>query len=174
MKRLLFIGDSLTSYFDWQRRFREYDVVNAGASGEQAGELLERLDMLAAEVPSADFVFLMTGINDILSEDFAIVDTYRDIVKRLRLLYPKALTVVQSILPVDLPWIYSSIINEINHSISTVAAEAGAVFLDLYQLFVDDRGVPKPAYLDDDGVHLTNRGYAIWSAEVEALLGRPA
>jgi len=32
-KRIAFIGDSLTEYFDWQNRFPEYEVMNLGIAG---------------------------------------------------------------------------------------------------------------------------------------------
>ena len=170
MKNLVFIGDSLTEWFDWQRRFPEQHVTNLGISGEQVEGLLGRRDRIRKQIDNPDCIFLMTGINNIVLERYDIIGPYRDIVRDLTTWYKKAIIVVQSILPVDLEWISTDTIKETNDRLKQIAHEYGAEYLDIHSLFVDSKGKPKSDYLQDDGVHLSSKGYDMWAKELERFL----
>ncbi len=171
-KNIVFIGDSLTEFFDWQRRFPEHSVVNLGIAGETFGGLLSRIDRVLSIVKNPDFIFIMTGINDIAMEDYDIIAAYREILKSLSSSFHDALIVVQSILPVKLPWIDNGRIIGINISLEELSHEFHAEFLDLYSLFADKDGGPVAEYLLYDGVHLSDKGYEKWSEVVEGFLRR--
>jgi lysophospholipase L1-like esterase len=79
-KHLVFIGDSLTEWFDWQRRFPDYTVTNLGISGEPIEGLLERRDRIRSQLTDPDYIFLMTGINNIAMEQYDITGPFREIV----------------------------------------------------------------------------------------------
>jgi lysophospholipase L1-like esterase len=170
---LLFIGDSLTEWFDWQARFPCFSVTNLGVSGETVEGLLDRLDRVRQRAGRPDAIFLMTGINNIAMGRSDILPPYREVVSRLRRDIPKAAFVIQSVLPVTTPWIDRSVIPKINERLARLAAETGARYLDVHGKFLDPDGSPRPDYLLDDGVHLSDKGYAAWAETVEAFLKRP-
>ena len=66
-RNLVFIGDSLTQWFDWQRRFPDDAVMNLGISGETVEGLLSRREAIREKVHNPDIIFLMSGINDLLT-----------------------------------------------------------------------------------------------------------
>jgi lysophospholipase L1-like esterase len=169
-KHLVFIGDSLTEWYGWQERFPSYRVMNLGISGETVEELLERRNRIRERIKGPDIIFLMTGINNILSERYDITVPYREIVRNLTTWYKGAKIVVQSLLPVDMPWIHNDTIRTINRHLADIAREHDAEYLDVYGHFVDENGKPKPRLLSDDGVHLAAKGYEIWAATVEKHL----
>lgn len=169
-KRLVFIGDSLTEWFNWQDRFPAFRILNLGISGETVEELLDRRDHIRSRVESPDFIFLMTGINNVLSERYDITKSYSEIVRNLKTWYKGATVVVQSLLPVDIPWIRNDTIRTINRHLTEIAQEHGAEYLDVYAAFTDANGNPKPGLLSDDGVHLAGRGYDVWAKTVEKYL----
>lgn len=169
---LVFIGDSLTEWYDWQERFPAYRATNLGISGETVEELLDRRDMLRERIDAPDALFLMTGINNILSERYDITVPYREIVRNLSTWYKGAKIVVQSLLPVDMPWINNDTIRTINRHLSDLAREHDADYLDAYSRFVDRNGKPIPGLLSDDGVHLAAKGYAVWASVVEKYLNQ--
>lgn len=169
-KKLVFIGDSLTQWCDWERRFPEYQVTNLGISGETAEGLLARRERVRAQITSPDFIFLMTGINNIASEQHDIIQPYREIVRNLTTWYKQATVVVQSILPIALAWIDNRMIQDLNGQLDEIAHEMGATYLDVYAMFVDSRGKPISGYLSDDGVHLADKGYDAWAKEVGRFL----
>jgi lysophospholipase L1-like esterase len=167
---IVFIGDSLTEWYDWQARFPAYRVTNLGISGETVEELLDRRDYIRESVKDPNIVFLMTGINNILSEHYDITVPYREIVRNLTTWYKGAKVVVQSLLPVDMPWISNDTIRTINRHLSELAREHDAEYLDVYGHFVDESGKPRPGLLSDDGVHLAAMGYEVWAKVVEEYL----
>jgi lysophospholipase L1-like esterase len=168
--QLVFIGDSLTQWFDWQGRFPDYEVVNLGISGETVEGLLARRESIRSQIDDPEYVFLMTGINNIANEQYGITEHYREVVRNLTTRYKRSKVVVQSILPVDLPWISNNIINDTNRDLKKIALEFAAEYLDIYSTFVDSKGNSKKGYLSDDGVHLARTGYEAWANEVEKLL----
>jgi lysophospholipase L1-like esterase len=172
IKHLVFIGDSLTEWFDWQERFPAYRVLNLGISGETVEELLGRRDRIRSRVESPDFIFLMTGINNILSESYDITRPYAEFVRNLTTWYKGATVVVQSLLPVDMPWIKNDTIRTINRYLAEIAREHNAEYLDVYAAFTDANGNPKPGLLSDDGVHLAGKGYDVWAKTVENYLSK--
>jgi lysophospholipase L1-like esterase len=171
-KQLVFIGDSLTQWFDWEGRFPGYRVLNLGISGETVEGLLSRRELIRTQVRNPRWIFLMTGINNIANGQEDIVAPYEEIVRNLTTWYKKATIVVQSLLPVELSWISSDVIKNANRHLQEIAGKYNADYLDVYRLFVDSAGRPKQGYLTDDGVHLAARGYAVWADEVERFLSR--
>ncbi len=136
-KSIAFIGDSLTEWFDWQKRFPDYRVSNLGISGEPVEGLLARRDRIRAAVDNPDYLFLMTGINNIATEQYDITGPYREIVRNLTTWYKKSRIVVQSILPVTLAWISNDVIRDANRALERLAGEYRADYLDIYRFFVD-------------------------------------
>ena len=51
--RLLFLGDSLVDFGNWQHRLPQHRVTSSGVPGEQAEELLWRLPVQTAAAPEA-------------------------------------------------------------------------------------------------------------------------
>jgi lysophospholipase L1-like esterase len=169
-RRLLFIGDSLTEWYDWEQRLPDYEVTNLGISGETVEELLDRRDRIRNRAGSPDFVFLMTGINNILQERYDITGPYQEIVRNFTTWWKGATVVVQSLLPVEYSWINNDLLRDINRSLAGIARDAGAEYLDVFSTFVDAAGNVKAGLLSDDGVHLANKGYEAWAKVVEGFL----
>lgn len=169
-KKILFIGDSLTEFYDWEERFPRYKVFNLGISGERVEELYDRLPRVFSKINEIDYVFIMTGINNIAMEDFNIISSYKNIVKDMTEYYNKATLVIQSILPIRLYWIDNKLIRAINLSLKEIAEEFNAEYLDVYSLFVTEDDKANRLYLLEDGVHISNRGYEVWSQAVEDYL----
>lgn len=170
MSYLVFIGDSLTQWCEWERRFPEDRVANLGISGETVEGLLARRERIRSRISEPDFIFLMTGINDLANERYNIIAPYREIVRNLTTWYKRATVVVQSILPVGPGWISNTAIKDANHRIEQAARTSNAEYLDLYSRFVDEDGNPKQGYLSEDGIHLAARGYDAWTNEVAIFL----
>ena len=166
-KRLIFAGDSLTEWFDWQARFPGYAIENLGISGETVEGLLSRTGRIITGFPAPDFLFLMTGINNIAMQDYGIISPYRELLRRCQQGWPSTHIVAQSVLPVLLEWIEQWRIPEINAGLKELCRGLDVSYLDVYRSFTDESGVPREDLLMDDGVHLSTKGYEVWSAVVE-------
>jgi lysophospholipase L1-like esterase len=169
-RQLVFIGDSLTEWYDWASRFPNDDVTNLGISGETVGELLERRELVRSRAGNPDWVFLMSGINDVLQERHQITPFYREIVRNYSTWWKRAAIVVQSLLPIEYAWISNDLIRDLNRHLLDIAREQEARYLDVYAAFVNAQGSVKQGLLSDDGVHLSSSGYEVWAREVERLL----
>jgi lysophospholipase L1-like esterase len=168
---ILFLGDSLIEFYDWQGRFPDYAVSNLGISGEPVEGLLARIPGIINKHPSADVIILMTGINNVAMEDHEFLGAYREIVQNLKSAYPAAKIYVSSLLPVVAFFISNEVVQKVNIDLRKIAAHAGVVFYDIHRLFIDTDGRAISDYYLEDGVHLSGKGYAAWSADLEKILG---
>jgi lysophospholipase L1-like esterase len=168
MKEIVFIGDSLTEFFDWQNRLPGFSVQNLGSAGEPVEELLERLRRLRF-FRNPDCLFLMTGINNLRRGDHEITGRYREVVDYLAAEIKDGVIALQSILPA-LRWVPPEVIIDANRAIRGMADLHGMEYLDLYSLFLNSDGTPDAELFDEDGIHLSAKGYTIWSRAVEDFL----
>jgi lysophospholipase L1-like esterase len=166
-KDILFIGNSLIEFFDWAGRFLSHNVYNLGRAGETVEGLLARLDGAVEEHPSANLVFVQTGLNNVAMEDTGFIGSYRKIIEKLSSSYPHAPIYVTSLLPTLLEEISPGAIANVNASLRDMALEGGARYLDIHSLFVE-RGIRE--CLLEDGVHLNDTGYEVWAAALEKII----
>ena len=169
-KKVVFIGDSLTEWYDWQRRFPDKVTMNLGIAGEPVEGLLQRREVIRARIRDPDYIFLMTGINNIGMGRYDITAPYREIVRNLTTWNKRSKLVVQSILPVEIPGLDNSVIEETNRQLEQIAREHNAEYLDIYRHFIHANGKVRSEYLDEDGVHLSSQGYQAWSNAVAGFL----
>jgi lysophospholipase L1-like esterase len=168
MKGIIFIGDSLTEFYDWQNRFPAYRVKNLGNAGETVEGLLERMRRLRI-FRNPDYFFLMTGINNLMRGDYDIADRYKEALDLIAVEVRESVIVVQSILPVT-RWVPPAVIEEVNSALRRMAKSHGMIYFDLYSLFLNGGGPADPALFDEDGVHISYKGYAVWSDAIEKFL----
>jgi len=169
---LLFLGDSLIEYFDWQKRFPGHKAGNFGNAGESVQGLLSRVMTIRKSFPEADKIFIMTGINNIAMGDHDFIDFYRVIIERLQSAYPAANIIVNSLLPVNMEFIENDTVKKVNEALQNLAKETGAAFLNVYDMFIDTQGRVINEYLLEDGVHISSEGYNVWSRAVEEIINR--
>ena len=168
--KLLFIGDSLIEFFDWQERFPKNIVYNRGISGETVEGLYARLEIVFSQIAEADLVFVMSGINNLAMGDKTFIPIYRKIIRGLKEHYISSKIFVQSLLPVIFPWISNDVIRTVNTQLQKMAAEENVHYLALHPLFLGQGDKPEKTYLMEDGVHVSEKGYAVWSGEIEKHL----
>lgn len=168
--RLIFLGDSLIEYFDWQERFPEHKVANLGMAGESVEGLLSRVLRVKQSCPEADMIFIMSGINNVAMGDTGFIDFYRVVLERMTSAYPGAKIIVHSLLPVLMDFISNESVCRVNESLKKLAQDTKAEYLDIYSRFVDTKGRPVRENLLDDGVHVSREGYVVWSKVVEQVI----
>jgi lysophospholipase L1-like esterase len=172
MKHILFIGDSLVEFFDWQKRFSGHTIANLGIAGETVEGLYSRIRKIIRKFPSPDLILIMTGINNVAMEDLGFLDSYRKVVEALSSAYPHTRIVLHTLLPTLLPWIPKETIREMNRLLHKIAQEMHTEVLDLHNRFVDPQGNPIKDYLLPDGVHLSEKGYARWAEVLTRIIDK--
>ena len=166
-KELIFIGDSLVEFYDWAARFPAHRVHNMGRAGETVEGLLSRLGREIESWPAPDYVFIMSGANNVAMEETGFIAEYRETINRIKSKFPGARLYVHSLLPTLLPWVAPETIRHVNGYIRELARETGAGYLDVHSLFLE-AGVRD--CLVEDGVHVSERGYEVWSRAVEEVI----
>ncbi len=166
---ILFLGDSLIEYFDWQGRFPDHKVANLGVAGESVEGLLSRVVKVKDVCPKADMIFIMSGINNVAMGDLEFFDFYEAILEKLSSAYPHARIYINSLLPALVDFISNESIRQANDLLKGLAEKSGVKYLDIYKIFVDTKGRPIREYLLDDGVHPSRTGYDVWSGAVEEI-----
>lgn len=166
-KEILFIGDSLIEFFDWAARFPGHRVQNLGRAGETVEGLLNRMNREIGGWPRFDYVFIMSGANNLAIEETGFIAEYREIIRKFQAQSPGAKVYVNSILPMLLQWIPPEMIKYTNKYLRELAAETGATYLDIHSLFLE-AGVRE--CLLEDGVHISEKGYEVWSKAVEEVI----
>ncbi|MBW4574092.1 MAG: hypothetical protein KME08_02285 [Aphanothece sp. CMT-3BRIN-NPC111] len=172
-------GDSLSQSFPITLLPPKRTWLNQGISGETSAGLLRRLHLFDQTQP--EVIFVMIGINDLLRgmKGETVLANQQQIIRYLRQVHPQSQIVIQSILPHvgtsstkesrdRLSKIPNSSIREMNRKISAIAAQEGALYLDLQPLFTDAQGNLRPE-LSTDGLHLSRQGYLIWGAALQSF-----
>ena len=180
MKKIIFIGDSITANFTELKRHQH--VLNKGVSGDRTTDVIERLYDIKKEDPEE--VFLMIGINDLLTNnhiwftDFpiSITTTYDFIVQYLIKHLNTKRIILFSILPIssfvvikrDIEASVNEQIDEMNIYIKSLADQHNLTYIDLNQHYKGENRMKK-AYTTD-GVHLTKEGYELFYKKIQSFL----
>lgn len=169
-KRLLFIGDSLIEFFDWERRFPGHVVFNRGRAGETVEGLLSRFHQGLSGIERPDSVFIMTGINNLAIGDGNFISAYESVLENMREIWPHVRIYMHNLLPVLFPMISNDEITEVNKRLKKISDEHDVHYIDIHAMFLDREGRPIAAYLLDDGVHVSDKGYKAWSDVIEQII----
>lgn len=169
-ENIVFLGDSITSFYPLNSIFNDMPVINSGVSGYKTTDILDRMeDMVYKYNPTK--VLLLIGINDIndhrTEEDReTTVNNIKKIIDNIRTNRPKAKLYVESIYPInpdnDKNWseeMDNEIIKKINKNIEEYCNSKKIVYIDIFDELMDDNGCFSKEY-SDDGLHPNNVGYA--------------
>lgn len=149
-----YVGLSVSSYFT-----KEAFTVN--------GVSMTAAEALAA-TPDFSKVYLKFGINEIgwvSTEKF--VEGYAKIIEHVYSCNPDAIIFINSVLPVSHeaiekdPGLDNDKIVEFNQGLRQLAADYGAIYLDVAGIFVDEDGY-MPYNYSFDGVHLNPNSVLYW------------
>ena len=161
---IVFLGDSITEYGQWEELLNNSKVKNRGISGDTTWGLLRRLKGITSSQPKA--IFLMIGINDFLFiGQEKIIKNYSQIIQQIKSETPNSQLFIQSVLPVNSSVKKTVFDNEaitsLNKALRKSANKEGVTYLDIHQRLLDNDDVLK-AEFTADGVHINGAAYMIW------------
>ena len=167
-ENIVFLGDSITDYYDLDKYYPDNNVVNSGISGNVADDILSDMyNRVYKYNPSK--IFLLIGTNQIPvgDSDDDIVEDIKKIVNIIHENRPIAKIYVESIYPVNKGLDKNAVKNrdndrivEINKKIEEIVKDKEYIeYINIYDSLLKD-GVLNEEY-SEDGLHLNDKGYEI-------------
>lgn len=167
---IIFLGDSITDYCEWQEFFRSVPIKNRGICGDTTEGILNRINEIVNSSPTK--IFLMIGINDINQgrQVENIFNSYEKILKEFRSQTPETSVFIQSLLPVNNRLFPNNLVNQkvilLNKNLRELTKALSFQYIDLFPYFLDGDQELDVRYTTD-GVHLNGQGYLLWKKIIE-------
>ena len=182
---LVMFGDSITHFWEWKHPdswaalTNGHSVLNCGYGGDRTQHLLWRLEHGELDGYTAKNVAILIGTNNNSSKDTKpedVADAVQRIVAVVKEKQPQAKILLHAIFPRgesgntrhSAPRLRNDATNVL--LVKLAAKDPSVIWVDVCLKFLDETGwVPKS--MMGDGIHPTEAGYAIWSAELKKALG---
>lgn len=168
---IVFLGDSLTKYNNWQELFPDKNVLNYGYSDATLEDIYYFKNSVIQLNP--DYIVIGGGTNRLTKLGDKNIHCYRAMLEAFtQCTYAKIY--VQSIPPLtrqgcSLFGYTVQDIQDYNKQLEDLANEYGCTFVDIYSLYADSDG-----FLNDrdsvDGIHLTEDAYIPWEEAIKQAL----
>lgn len=161
---VVFIGDSIIDYANWDDVFPEVKIANRGIKSDTSSGVLKRLHSI--KTSNADVAFLMIGTNDVIQkvEIKTVVSNVQKIVEELS---PVMELHIQSILLTQKSDRNPAIV-KLNQNLEELAINNGLEYIDLNGVLA-----PNGSLSDDytsDGIHLNGFAYRLWAQHIESYI----
>lgn len=172
-ENVVFIGDSITYFYDLEKYYKSLPVINSGIGGYRTDDVYNTLrEKLYVYNPTK--VFLLVGTNDFLDgkNNEYIVNKIEDIVDTIHDNRPNAKIYLESIYPInntDNKKIDKKMVNnrdnnrikEINKELKEYCKEEElCTYIDMYNELVDGDGNLRLEYTTE-GLHISDKGYEV-------------
>ena len=167
-KDIVFLGNSIMDFTDWNELLQLKEARNRGISGDISFGVLERLDEVTEGKPAK--VFVLIGINDISRNipDSIILDNYKKIIRRIKSESPKTKIYFNTLFPVNNTFTDRAHFNKdehilyINEELKKIGTTEKITVIDIHLQFLDaDKRLDKKYTYD--GLHPNSEGYLKWS-----------
>lgn len=172
-QQVLFIGDSLTEWFQLEKHFPDVDIINEGIAGDTTYGVLERLDEIIEN--QVDMIFLMIGINDVFNgfQKDDIIENQELIIEQILTHVNGTKVIVQSLLPVNesmlgSPGYLNKLIRYINKELKSHCDARKLTYLNLFPDFLEGKEMKKE--YTTDGGHLSEAGYDLWAEKIREYI----
>ena len=173
----LFLGDSITDFYDLDKYYEGLPVVNSGISGNTTEDILSNMDSRVYNYNPSK-VFLLIGTNDLLRDKSVeeITENIEIIVNNIRKNEPQTEIYIESIYPVNYELDKSMVgdrsnedIKQINENLKKYCQKNDCTYIDTYNILIDEDGNFSEEYTDD-GLHPNDKGYEVITEELKKYL----
>lgn len=171
---VLFLGSSSIRLWDVKKSFPEMLVVNRGFGGSQICDSTHYADRLV-NIHQPRLVVFYAGDNDIAGgkSPGQVRDDFRDFVEKVRGPQPELPILFIAIKPSIARWKLADEIKEANRLIKDDLEELGNItYVDVWPAMLDEQGEPRKELFADDGLHLNEKGYEVWTELVGPSVGK--
>jgi lysophospholipase L1-like esterase len=169
---ILFVGSSSIRLWDLQRSFPGMSILNRGFGGSHISDSIEHADVLILRHRPRLVVFY-AGDNDIASgkPPATVVADFRTLVRRIHQALPKARIAFIGIKPSPQRWKLIDRVRAANAQIRRFAeTDERIAFVDVDGPMLGWNERPRVDLFVADGLHLSPKGYELWTALVRPFL----
>ena len=173
-ENIVFLGDSITEFYDLDKYFDDVYHVQSGRNGDKTYEILDNMyERVYRYNPSK--VFIMLGINNIVYDNSSaedVVNDIKEICDKIVERNPYTEIYIESIAPYSNEWKdnhdntahdeeeVNAKVKEANKLLKEYAKEKDYKYIDIYDLLINDEGKLESKYFKD-GLHPNDEGYKI-------------
>ena len=165
---IVFLGDSITSRYDLNKYFPNYNVYNSGIAGNMTKDILENMEnRIFAYNPTK--VFILIGTNDLVYsglDNDGIKNNIEEIINKIYEKNSNTKIYLESIYPVNnsinkeiVETRTNENIKDLNNKIEKICNNK-CTYINMYDNLTDKNGNMKRIYTVD-GLHLNKIGYKV-------------
>ena len=175
-ENVVFLGDSITDFYDLKKYYPDHFVVNSGISGNITDDILDDMEKRVYQYNPSK-VFLLIGTNDLHKERKVeeVVENIQKIITEIKENRPKVEIYLESIYPVNKDIgdgaqnRHNEDIRSINDKLEEYCHDEKITYIDLYDDLANDEESLKEEYTKD-GLHLNDEGYDKVTEKIEKYL----
>jgi lysophospholipase L1-like esterase len=169
----VFIGaSSIVRWTSLEQDFPGMPVINRGYGGSVYRDLTPYIDRIVVPYKPRKIV-IYSGDNDLargMSPEEVIAD-FKELIQVIHTKAPQAQVAVISVKPSIQRWALVKSFLAVNLKLKELDLDDDRLrFLDIEQQMLGADGKPDPEVFVPDGLHLTPKGYVIWTAAVMPFL----
>ena len=170
---LLFVGSSSIRMWNLKKSWPEKATINNGFGGSTIADSIHYFDTLFLPY-QPDAILLYAGDNDIANglTPAQVSEDFQTLASLISLAFPEAPVVFIAIKPSQKRWEMWPDMKKANDLIAAqCAAKPHFHFADVGSIMLDGaRGAPDKNWFLEDGLHLSESGYAKWTALIKEIL----
>lgn len=170
----LFVGSSSILFWKLEEYFPGMQVINRGFGGSYISDSVYFADRIVIKHRPKTIVFFAGG-NDIAAGKAAetVADDFKKFVAKVRGELPDTRILVIAIKPSIARWHMVDTIRDANARIEAFTRTVDRVeFVDVFPAMIKDDGTVSAELFVKDGLHLNDKGYALWTSILMPYLSR--
>ncbi|HBG27200.1 MAG: hypothetical protein A2Y10_07500 [Planctomycetes bacterium GWF2_41_51] len=172
LNEVLFVGSSSIVGWDTQKWFSDTKTINRGFGGSYICDSVYYADDIILPYKPKTIVFY-AGDNDIAdnkSPQMLLAD-FKVLVSVIRKTFPETRIIVVSTKPSIDRWKYWPKMKEANTLINEYCKTQKEIyFVDVSKVMLDETGYPRKELFKEDGLHINEKGYELWTSLVKPLI----
>ena len=172
---ILFLGSS--SIRKWNtlvRDFPGHTVINRGFGGSQISDSIYYFDRIVLPLHPKIIVFY-AGSNDIAvgKKPETVVNDFETLARKMESELPGTKLAFISIATSPSRWTQVEKVKEANRDIADfIRHDQKLAFINIFDVMLDSDGKPQPDLYVADRLHMTAKGYAIWTSIIAPYLDK--
>jgi lysophospholipase L1-like esterase len=163
--QILLCGSSSARGWNVRTYFPDHQVVNRGFGGSQIHDSTRHADRIILPLEPR-VILLYAGDNDIASGKApeTVCENFKLFVQKIHASLPRCRIVFIAIKPSIARWKLVGKMREANRLIQAVTeADERLAYVDIDTPMIGEDGKPRPELFVKDGLHLSPKGYELWT-----------